>query len=109
MHQGEVIEEGNHESLMANHGTYYSLVEQQNLRRAEEEEQLAFERRESAALLAEQDGEIRLSVPRERNSTVSSLTPSVTAALYGKGRSSTTAEDTEENNKEEKKKVTRKY
>ena len=51
MHKGEVVEEGDHESLMRSQGTYFGLVEQQNLRLAEEEEQLAFERQESIGLI----------------------------------------------------------
>jgi len=51
MHKGEVVEEGDHESLMRARGTYYGLVEQQNLLRAEEEEQLAFEQNESVTLV----------------------------------------------------------
>lgn len=87
MHKGEVVEEGDHDSLMALGGTYHGLVEQQNLRQAEEEEQLAFERQESVGIVrAQQVDENTLDVgfSRNRTSTVVSLTPSVMAALYGK-------------------------
>ena len=87
MHKGEVVEEGDHDSLMRAHGTYFNLVEQQNLRQAEEEEQLTFERQESVGIvLAQQDEENQLVIPRKRGSTIISLTPSVMAALYGKNK-----------------------
>ena len=85
MHKGEVIEEGDHQSLMKAQGTYYGLVEQQNLRKAEEEERLAFERHADREVIAAQpieEGD-EMAV-RKRASTVISLTPSITAALYGK-------------------------
>jgi hypothetical protein len=105
MHKGEVVEEGDHESLMRARGTYYGLVEQQNLRRAEEEEQLAFEREESVGLvLAHQTDENLLSVTRKRTSTVVSLTPSVMAQLYGKNKNSTAAGETDEEDDDETKK-----
>ena len=107
MHKGEVVEEGDHESLMRARGTYYGLVEQQNLRRAEEEEQLAFERQESTAVVqALQGEENQLSViTRNRASTVISLTPSVMAALYGKRKNSTANEEIDEEKEEEAKKA----
>ncbi|CAF4051198.1 unnamed protein product, partial [Rotaria sordida] len=39
MQKGEVIEEGDHDSLMKAKGTYFNLVEQQNLCQAEKEEE----------------------------------------------------------------------
>jgi ABC-type glutathione transport system ATPase component len=106
MHLGAVIEVGDHDSLMADKGTYYGLVEQQNLRRAEEEEQLAFERQESAGMVHVHLGdESHFNVTRERSSTVISLSPSVLAELYGKKKNSTTGEDLDDEEKDEKKKV----
>lgn len=108
MHKGEVVEEGDHESLMLAQGTYYGLVEQQNLRRAEEEEQFAFERQESVGLvLAHQtdEGHLDVELARKRASTVVSLTPSVMAALYGKnGNAKKDDDDVEEADAKEKKK-----
>ena len=105
MHKGEVVEEGNHDSLMQLGGTYHSLVEQQNLRRAEEEEQMAFERRESTNMvIAHQNEENHLTVSdgkRLRSSTVISLTPSAIAILYGNKNKT----GHEEENDEKKKKV----
>jgi hypothetical protein len=85
MDKGQVVEQGDHESLMRNAGVYHALVEQQNLRRSEEEEQLAFERQESTGLiLASHTEDKPSSVERIRSSTLVSLTPSTMAALYGK-------------------------
>jgi ABC-type glutathione transport system ATPase component len=96
MHTGEIVEEGDHESLMRDRGTYFSLVEQQNIRRAEEEEQLAFEQNENVRLvMGHQTEENQSDYNRKRTSTVVSLTPSVMAALYGKNKTTTTDEDDE--------------
>ena len=106
MHKGEVVEEGDHDSLMDLGGTYHNLVEQQNLRRAEEEEQMAFERRESTNMVvAHQNDENRLTLSdgmRLRSSTVISLTPSAIATLYG-NKNNTTGDD--EDREKTKKKV----
>ena len=100
MHKGEVVEEGDHRSLMEAQGTYYSLVEQQNLRKAEEEERLAFEQHANRnGLLAPQpEGNERLAV-RKRASTLISLTPSITAALYGKKKDELIDQDDEQKEK----------
>jgi hypothetical protein len=108
MNKGEIVEEGDHESLMRSRGTYFSLVEQQNLRLAEEEEQLAFERQENVALVrAHQSDENQVDdgLARKRASTVVSLTPSVLAQLYGKKEQSTSDEDAEGDSNGKKKKV----
>ncbi|CAF1145696.1 unnamed protein product [Adineta ricciae] len=102
MHKGEVVEEGDHDLLMKAEGIYYGLVEQQNLRRAEEEEQLAFERQESAGIATAHNlDEVDSEGIRRRTSTVVSLTPSVMAALYGKKE---TTEDADEESGEKKEK-----
>ncbi|CAF3688467.1 unnamed protein product [Adineta steineri] len=105
MHKGEVVEEGDHESLMDARGTYYSLVEQQNLRRAEEEEQLQFEKKEITELvLNHHTEELQTTATRNRASTIVSLTPSVMAALYGKNKVGTTDDDTDDDKKKKKEK-----
>ncbi|CAF3736730.1 unnamed protein product [Rotaria magnacalcarata] len=91
MHKGQVIEEGDHESLMRLRGTYYSLVEQQNLLKAEEEAQLALELNQSAVPC--KTDEAPLGFSRKRASTIVSMTPSVKNALYGKRKSSGTSDD----------------
>ena len=106
MHKGEVVEEGDHEMLMNAGGIYFGLVEQQNLRLAEEEEQMNFERQESSVVVqAHQVEENRMNFARKRASTVISLTPSVIEALYGKNKQATEDEDAEEDDKKKKKKV----
>jgi ATP-binding cassette, subfamily B (MDR/TAP), member 1 len=105
MHKGEVIEEGDHHSLMAAGGTYHGLVEQQNLRQAEEEEQLALERKTGSAMVApQQSDDLRPATARTRSSTVVSLTPSVKAALFGDKLDRMEEED-EKTAKKAKKKV----
>ena len=106
MHKGEVVEEGDHDSLMRLGGTYHTLVEQQNLRRREEEEQLAFERHESTnIIISQQNEENHLTVhdgKRLRSSTIISLTPSAIATLYGKNNKNKTDEDDDEEEKKKK-------
>ncbi|CAF2524258.1 unnamed protein product, partial [Rotaria sp. Silwood2] len=104
MHKGNVVEEGDHESLMRARGTYFALVEQQNLRRAEEEEQLALEQRErNGSIVAHPMEEIQLSFARKRASTIISITSSVRNALYGKRKNSKTGESINEEDIKEKK------
>ena len=106
---GEVVEEGDHESLMGAQGTYFALVEQQKLRQIEEEEQLAFEQEENLGLVLAHQAEISPSnFERVRSSTVVSLTPSVLAALYGAKGHQAVQMDTEndQENKTAEKKVT---
>ncbi len=108
MHKGEVVEEGDHDSLTNARGIYFGLVEQQNLRLAEEEEELAFERNENAVLVRahqEQENLLTVGVGQQRASSIISLSPSVIQALYGKNKRSD--EEIEEDN-EKKKKVTEK-
>lgn len=38
MHQGEIVEEGDHNSLMQSRGTYFNLVEQQKLSQTENQQ-----------------------------------------------------------------------
>jgi len=105
MHKGEIVEEGDHESLMRSQGTYFSLVEQQNLRLAEEEEQLAFEQQESVGIVRthlSDENQIDVGFERKRSSSVVSLTLSVVAELYGKKEQSTADEDSNEKKKQVK-------
>ena len=105
MHTGEIVEEGDHESLMRARGTYFSLVEQQDLHQDEEDDRLAFERQENVELiLGHQAEENQLSRAKPRSLTVASLTSSVMTALYGK-QYSTVDEDKKEDSKAKKTKV----
>jgi ABC-type glutathione transport system ATPase component len=92
MHKGEIVEEGTHESLMNARGTYYSLVEQQSLRQAEEEEQLKFEQQEAKKIIFSEQTLLNPSnFVKDRSLSIVSITPSmisvtpsVLAQLYGK-------------------------
>jgi hypothetical protein len=88
MNKGQVVEEGDHKSLMAARGTYFGLVEQQTLRQAEEEEQIKFEQQETAKLLLSEQLDLDdLNVRKDRRSTIISLTASILTKLYGKKNS----------------------
>lgn len=67
MDKGRVIEEGDHDSLMHARGTYYSLIEQQNVRQDEDETH------------QEQNS----SMKQDRASSVISLTPSTLMSIRG--------------------------
>ncbi len=100
MHKGEVIEEGNHNSLMHARGTYYGLVEQQNLRKAEEE----FELEEHTNIIpAEQNEKQKLPMNRDRRSTITSLTSAISAIIDG---NKANLDDTEDDDNKELKKKT---
>ncbi|CAF3318444.1 unnamed protein product [Rotaria socialis] len=107
LHKGEVVEEGDHESLMELRGTYHTLIEQQHLRQIEEEEKLSFERKQSLAV--DPIEENQLDFLRKRAATIISMTPSAKAELFDKTRISTTdgnvvrEENTDEKKKKEKK------
>jgi hypothetical protein len=100
MHKGEAIEEGNHDSLMNARGTYYGLVEQQNLHKAEEE----FELQEHTNIIpVEQNEKQKLTMKRERRSTITSITSAISAVIDGKKANLDGTED--DGDKELKKKT----
>jgi ABC-type dipeptide/oligopeptide/nickel transport system ATPase component len=81
LEKGEVVEEGDHETLMKTKGTYFNLLQQQNLRQAEEEEKFESEKQEYKVFLSavpNDDSNER----RCRQTTIVSLAPSILAALY---------------------------
>ncbi|CAF4169043.1 unnamed protein product [Rotaria sp. Silwood2] len=85
MYKGNVVEEGDHESLMHARGTYFALVEQQNLHKTEREEQLALERQEcSGSNVPNQTEEIQLGFRRKCASIVNSVASSAMNELNGK-------------------------
>jgi ATP-binding cassette subfamily B (MDR/TAP) protein 1 len=100
MHKGKVIEEGNHDSLMHARGTYYGLVEQQNLRKAEED----FEQKEQMKIIpVEQTKEQKIVMKRDRASSIISLTPSILAVIRGnKAKLAGTEEDDDKKSKKKK-------
>ena len=76
MHKGKVVEEGNHESLMDAGGTYFGLVEQQNLRRGKEEEVLTLKQQNIGELVVDQQiEENRLSSTETRDLSAPSSIP----------------------------------
>ncbi|CAF4082255.1 unnamed protein product, partial [Rotaria sordida] len=110
---GEVVEEGDHELLIRARGTYFALVEQQNLRKTEEKEQLTiFEKQESIGSIGvHPTEEIQSSFTREHSSIIASSPLSIINTLYGKVNNSTTGEyanieeDIEIKNKKVKSKI----
>ncbi|UJR11267.1 hypothetical protein I4U23_015449 [Adineta vaga] len=82
INKGQVVEEGDHESLMNAHGTYFDLVQQQSMRQYDEEKEIALEKQETNEQLLSLQS--HLDEKKERSSTVISITPSILAKLYGK-------------------------
>ncbi|CAF5013329.1 unnamed protein product, partial [Rotaria sp. Silwood1] len=77
MQKGEIVEEGDHDSLMSIRGTYFTLIEQQSLHQAEEEEELEFEQQQAAKiLLSDQLCLDNSNIKRNCSSTLVSITPS---------------------------------
>ncbi|CAF1180643.1 unnamed protein product [Adineta ricciae] len=90
---GEIVEEGNHESLIRAKSVYFELVQQQLIHQAGEEEELTFEQQEMRKqFLSEQS---HLDVTRDRSSSVISMTPSALTKLYGKESTIVNYEDTQ--------------
>ncbi|CAF3678455.1 unnamed protein product [Rotaria sp. Silwood1] len=106
MHKGNVVEEGDHESLIDARGTYFTLVEQQNLRKAAEEEQLALELQErSGSNVPNHIEEIQVGVERKYASIVASVASSAMNKLNEKRKNLLTdEEEVEEKTTELKKK-----
>jgi ABC-type glutathione transport system ATPase component len=104
MEKGEIVEEGDHETLMEAKGTYFGLVEQQTLHQDEEAEEVELEQEEANRTLLRQettDGSIR---QKGRRSTIFSLTPSIFSALFG-NKSSNAGNDLDTNNEEQMNKI----
>ncbi|CAF0757319.1 unnamed protein product [Adineta ricciae] len=80
--KGEIVEEGDHESLTRAKGVYFDLVQQQLVHQVGEDEELTFEQEEMKRQLL--SAQSHLDVSRERSSTVISMTPSVLKKLYEK-------------------------
>ncbi|CAF0839105.1 unnamed protein product [Adineta ricciae] len=94
---GEIVEEGNHESLIRAKSVYFELVQQQLIRQAGEEEELTFEQQEMRKqFLSDQS---HLDVTRDRSSSVISTTPSVLTKLYGKESTIVNYDDAQVDNK----------
>ncbi|CAF4087238.1 unnamed protein product [Rotaria sp. Silwood2] len=79
MHKGEIVEEGNHDSLMHNRGIYYGFVEAQNLHMNEEE----FERHEmTRPILASQVDDEHLDERTNRDSTMVNHGKQMNESMY---------------------------
>jgi ABC-type multidrug transport system ATPase subunit len=85
LHQGKVVEEGDHDSLIQAEGIYFGLVEQQNLYQTDDKEEIIFEDHETTKMFV--SNENNSNVKRRRQSTIISLTSSVLDALYAKRKS----------------------
>ena len=105
--KGQVIEEGDHDSLMNARGTYYDLVEQQKWSSAKQEEQQGFEQHTSDVIMCDTlTDEHRIGLEQVQKPNISSLVPSIKASSDDKKRNQ---EDTEEDDvkiKNRKKRVT---
>ncbi|CAF1123167.1 unnamed protein product [Rotaria sordida] len=98
MQQGEIVEEGNHESLMQIKSVYYGLVQQQSLRQAEEEEEEEeeFEQKKAAEMfLFDQTSSDYFDIRRNHGSTIVSISPSIFSLLYRNRNYTVSEEDNE--------------
>jgi hypothetical protein len=85
MQKGEVVEEGDHDSLIRTRGVYFTLVEQQNLRQAEKEDEQEFEEQECMKMLLAEEPRLDISnVTSNGRPSLISISPSILAALYGR-------------------------
>ncbi len=104
MDKGEIVEEGNHDSLMGALGTYFNLVQQQNLHKTEEEREEVQEQENDDILLSNRKYEHRLSCARARASTVVSVTLSEVGLIDDKH---VNPDDNNDDELEKKEKVSR--
>ena len=107
MEKGELAEEGDHETLMKKGEKYFSLVEQQNLRRAEEEQEMELKENEDDPIIKKNTLEPNARFTRPRSSTVASLTPSIKIALgkYTNKVANGDANDTDSDDRKKAKEV----
>ncbi|CAF3362457.1 unnamed protein product [Rotaria sp. Silwood2] len=85
MQQGEIVEEGDHDSLMKAQGIYFDLIKQQNLCQfeEEEEEELQLEQNEITKLMSGDETNNDLIEQVHHKKTIDSATQSVISAVYG--------------------------
>ncbi|CAF3233074.1 unnamed protein product, partial [Rotaria sp. Silwood2] len=86
MQQGEIVEEGDHDSLMKAQGIYFDLIKQQNLcqfEEEEEEEELRLEQKEITKLMSGDETNNDLIEQVHHKKTIDSATQSVISAVYG--------------------------
>jgi len=89
LHEGRVVEQGNHRSLMRVQGVYYGLIQQQNSYHEDDKDEKMFEN-EQAFFSPRRHSDLK----RDRRSSIISFTSSMLSALYGK-RNSINIENTE--------------
>ncbi|UJR23295.1 hypothetical protein I4U23_026311 [Adineta vaga] len=77
VNKGEVVEEGDHESLMKARGIYFDLVEHQQLRQVEEHEAMKLENSDVASLFPSQFGP-----NRKRRSTLVNIATSMLHTIH---------------------------
>lgn len=87
MQKGEIVEEGDHDTLMKNENVYFDLVQQQNAHDSEEVEELEFEKEETKRKLLSEQGNDDFIEQRRRGSTIISVTLSALNELYDKKHS----------------------
>jgi hypothetical protein len=105
MHKGEIVEEGNHDSLMGALSTYFNLVQQQSLHKTEEEEEVQ-KQENNDILLSNRKYEHRLSCERARSSTVVSSALSEFPLIYDKH---VNPDDNNDDELKKEEKVSREY
>ena len=101
MEKGEIVEEGDHDTLMRVKGTYFGLVEQQTLHEVEE---LELEQNEAAKILLPENTIDSLIKQRFGRSSIASFTPSVSFPFNG-NKYLNTVSDSNENSEEHMKMI----
>jgi len=99
MQKGEIIEEGDHDTLMRAKGTYFSLVEQQTLHQVEEAEELKLEQEKASKVLFSEETNNDSIEQRRRESKIVNLISSALFALREK-KYSKIGNDLDEKNEE---------
>ncbi len=99
MQKGEIVEEGDHDTLMRAKGTYFSLVEQQTLHQVEEAEELKLEQEKASKVLFSEETNNDSIEQRRRESKIVNLISSALFALREK-KYSKIGNDLDENNEE---------
>jgi ABC-type methionine transport system ATPase subunit len=99
MQKGEIVEEGDHDTLMRAKDTYFSLVEQQTLHQVEEAEELELEQEKASKVLFSEETNNDSIEQRHRESKIVNLISSALSALREK-KYSKIGNDLDEKNEE---------
>ena len=103
MQKGEIIEEGDHDTLMKNESVYFNLVQQQTTHEVGEKEEEEFEKEETRKRLLSEQVDSDIVIPRQRASTLISVALSILNALHAKTNS--VDHNNDENYEESKEKI----